>query len=155
AGSVRNRSAAVEIPNAMLELASATGQPPRPASQPHVRQNAACDSAPAIAPVAAAAANSGPWLSARKRVIGAEFIGQPTNHPPTAGPKRRPARLAAPISAGVRTTLTRSVSNIDLGRSGVACATGTRPTSARRFASGESSLHPPGALAGRHVHRVF
>jgi hypothetical protein len=36
--------------------------------------------------------------------MGAEVNGIPTSHPPTAAPQRRPARLAAPIRAGVSTS---------------------------------------------------
>jgi hypothetical protein len=37
----------------------------------------------------------------RKSATGPEVKGNPTSQPPTAGPQRRPARVAAPISAGV------------------------------------------------------
>src|SRR5438128_596856 len=63
-----------------------------------------------MVPAAAVAANDVPWLSARKNAIGADVNGSPTSHPLTAGPQRRPARLAAPISAGVRTSLRAKVS---------------------------------------------
>ncbi len=58
---------------------------------------------PARVPTAAALANATPWLSARKKAIGPEVSGSPTSQPLTAGPQRRPVRLAAPISAGVST----------------------------------------------------
>jgi hypothetical protein len=61
-------------------------------------------------PTAAAAAKASPWSRARKNAIGAEVSGNPTNQPPTAGPQRRPARLAAPIRRGVTTSLRRRLS---------------------------------------------
>src|SRR5438093_13004433 len=63
-----------------------------------------------MVPAAAVAANDVPWLSARKNAIGADVNGRPTSQPLTAGPQRRPARLAAPIKAGVRTSLRAKVS---------------------------------------------
>jgi hypothetical protein len=36
--------------------------------------------------------------------MGPEVNGMPTSHPPTAAPQRRPAKLAAPIRAGVTTS---------------------------------------------------
>ena len=56
-------------------------------------------------PAAAIAAKSRPRSRARKKAIGAEVKGRPTSQPPMAGPQRRPARLAPPISAGVRRSL--------------------------------------------------
>src|SRR5437762_11335497 len=75
-------------------------------------------------PTAAAAAKASPWSRARKNAMGAEVSGRPTSQPPTAGPQRRPARLAAPIRTGVATTLRRRLSrrrllhgsNDDVGR---------------------------------------
>src|SRR2546422_9415494 len=56
-------------------------------------------------PTAAAAAKARPCSRARKKAIGAEVSGRPTSQPPTAGPQRRPARLAVPIRTGVATSL--------------------------------------------------
>src|SRR5437773_4558578 len=56
-------------------------------------------------PTAAAAAKARPCSRARKKAIGAEVSGRPTSQPPTAGPQRRPARLAVPIRTGVVTSL--------------------------------------------------
>src|SRR6266576_2940732 len=61
-------------------------------------------------PTAAAAAKARPWSRARKKAIGAEVSGKPTSQPPIAGPQRRPARLAPPMSTGVATTLRRTLS---------------------------------------------
>src|SRR2546425_1440861 len=55
-------------------------------------------------PTAAAAAKARPCSRARKKAIGAEVSGRPTSQPPTAGPQRRPARLAVPIRTGVATS---------------------------------------------------
>src|SRR5437016_11428165 len=56
---------------------------------------------PASIPMPAPAAKPAPWSSARKSATGPDVKGSPTSQPPTAGPQRRPARLAAPIRAGV------------------------------------------------------
>src|SRR5437667_224572 len=56
-------------------------------------------------PRAAARANAAPWSSARKKTMGPDVSGSPTNQPPTPCPQRRPATLAAPMRAGVRTSL--------------------------------------------------
>src|SRR5256885_14858620 len=61
-------------------------------------------------PTAAAAAKARPCSRARKKAIGAEVSGRPTSQPPTAGPQRRPPRLAVPIRTGVATSLRRKLS---------------------------------------------
>src|SRR5882762_11276658 len=55
-------------------------------------------------PTAAAAANSTPCSSARMNAMGPDVSGNPTSHPLTPGPQRRPAMLTAPISVGVSTS---------------------------------------------------
>ena len=60
---------------------------------------------PARVPSATCAANAGPCSRASRKVTGAEVSGSPTSQPLTAGPQRRPARLAAPMSAGARRIL--------------------------------------------------
>src|SRR5687768_8080673 len=70
-----------------------------------------------MVPAAAAPANGRPWFSARNNAIGADVSGNPTSHPLTAGPQRRPARLAAPINVGVRTSFRTSVSTRRYSRS--------------------------------------
>ena len=113
--SVTSPSAAVDTANARLLAARGSGQRWRWASQLYTTQKAACETVPAIVPAAAVAAKAGPWLSVRKSATGAEVKGKPTSQPPTAGPKRRPARLAMPISAGVRTSFRMSVSTTTSG----------------------------------------
>src|SRR5436305_13667154 len=61
-------------------------------------------------PTAAAAAKARPWSRARKKAIGAEVSGKPTIQPPTAGPQRRPARQAPPMSTRVTTPWRRRLS---------------------------------------------
>src|SRR5215470_17535835 len=61
-------------------------------------------------PTAAVEAKARLWSRARKKAIGADVSGSPTSHPPTAGPQRRPARLAVPIKKGVAMTLRRKLS---------------------------------------------
>jgi hypothetical protein len=63
-----------------------------------------------MVPAATDAAKDVPSLRARKKVTGAEVNGRPTSQPLTAGPQRRPARLAVPIRAGVSTSLKTNVS---------------------------------------------
>ena len=60
-----------------------------------------------VAVVRFVAANAGPWLNARKSVMGPVVSGSATSQPLIECPQRRPARLAVPMSAGV----TRSLSN--------------------------------------------
>src|SRR5579859_2245908 len=55
--------------------------------------------------MAAARANTWPWANARKNAMGPDVNGSPTSQPLTPGPQRRPARLTAPISAGVTISL--------------------------------------------------
>jgi hypothetical protein len=50
-------------------------------------------------------AKPGPWASARKKMTGPEVKGKATSQPLTVGPHRRPARLAVPMSKGVRISL--------------------------------------------------
>src|SRR5262249_51411943 len=64
-----------------------------------------------MVPAAAAAANAAPCSRARINATGAEVRGSPTSQPLTAGPQRRPARLAARIRAGVRATWRTRVVN--------------------------------------------
>src|SRR5262249_20682263 len=89
---------------------------PRRASLPYKRQNTACAAAPVIDPTAAAAANLMPASSARKNAIGPDVSGSPTSQPLTPGPQRRPARLTAPISAGVNTSLSARPSTVGASR---------------------------------------
>src|SRR5215468_6752912 len=67
---------------------------------------------PVIVPAAAVAANAPPSFRARKSATGADVNGKPTSQPLTAGPQRRPARLAVPISVGVRTSFRTRVSTL-------------------------------------------
>src|SRR5438093_4336 len=60
-----------------------------------------------------ARANAAPWSSARKKTMGPDVSGSPTNQPPTPCPQRRPATLAAPMRAGVRTSLRTRLSSED------------------------------------------
>jgi hypothetical protein len=48
---------------------------------------------------------------AKKKVTGAEVNGMPTSQPPISDPQRRAARLAAPTSSGVTTSLRAKVSD--------------------------------------------
>src|SRR5213075_3586339 len=81
------------------------GHPACPAIHAKTRQKLACEMAPAMIASDALAAKEGPGSSARKKAIGAEVNGMPTSHPLRAEPHRRPARLAAPITTGVSTSL--------------------------------------------------
>src|SRR5579863_1752703 len=67
-------------------------------------QNPACAIVPASDPVAASAAKAVPWSRARKKTTGPEVSGRPTNQPPTPSPQRRPAKVAAWISSGLKTS---------------------------------------------------
>src|SRR5689334_15298203 len=64
---------------------------------------------PSMIAWAAAAANVVPCSSARNKTTGPEVSGRPTSQPLTAGPQRRPARLTAPISSGLTSSLKRKV----------------------------------------------
>src|SRR5439155_15661233 len=67
-------------------------------------------------PTAVPAANVTPWSRARKKTTGPDVSGNPTSQPLTPGPQRRPARLTAPISAGVSTSLSARPSTVGASR---------------------------------------
>ena len=96
--------------NARLLTARGSGQRWRWASQPYTTQKAACETVPAIVPAAAVAANAGLVAQRQKERDGRGGRRESRRPALTAGPKRRPARLAMPISAGVRTSFRMSVS---------------------------------------------
>src|SRR5258705_7009700 len=145
---------------------SASGQPARKASQPYATQKAASAAAPASEPRAAVAAKGSPWSSAMKNATGPVVSGSPTSQPPMDCPQRRPASVAAPISAGVTTSL-----SVRLSMGGAAGVRGTPGSGAERFAqdlggvlglparqvldllaAGDAGRHDLG-LGGRRLHR--
>jgi hypothetical protein len=81
------------------------------------------------------------WSSVRKGAIGPVVSGNPTSSPLTAGPQRRPARLTAPISTGVRMSFNVRLSIARTGKDcGIAPWTrvGARP---KTHAGGEPKSH--------------
>src|SRR5437016_3056983 len=83
----------------------------------YTTQKQATPTRPASVPTAARAANPGPCSRARNTETGPDVSGSPASQPPTAGPHRRPASVAAAMRSGVSTTfarrrVTRSPDNI-------------------------------------------
>src|SRR5690349_9208312 len=83
-------------------------------------------------PVAACAAKWSPESRARKSAIGPDVNGIPTSHPPTSAPHRRPARLAAPTSSGVATSLRKKTSKSGAQRTGLDAGVFERAPDRRR-----------------------
>src|SRR5512146_554340 len=103
-GSVTCSSTTVQITNPTTAAPSAYGHFERQASCEYAAMNAACEIPPASVPAAELAAKAGPWLNARKNVIGPVVSGKAISQPLMEWPHRRPARLAVPIIAGVTRT---------------------------------------------------
>src|SRR5215218_4370507 len=81
--------------------------------------------------------------------MGAEVNGMPTSHPPTAAPQRRPARLAAPIRAGVTTSF-----RIRLFTPRIVATMGCTPHGGGttcRFPGRSSVLYSPECVAGEFL----
>ncbi len=75
-------------------------QPPRRAVRAYASAKAASAASPSSVPLAARAANAGPWPSAVISNTGPTIAGNALTTPPTRGPKRRAASVEAPASDG-------------------------------------------------------
>jgi len=94
--------------NATIPASVAAGHPAG-ADRAYASANAAWATTLAMDPIAAAAAKRSPCSAVRNTETGADVKGKPTSHPDTAGPKRRPRRVALAMSAGVTATLMRRI----------------------------------------------
>ncbi len=91
-------------PNAATASRMPRRGPERVSPAANASVNPAIAMRPISDPTAEVAANDVPRSSARKNVTGPLVSGSETSQPPIAGPQRRAARLAPPMSTGVRTS---------------------------------------------------